>query len=235
MSAASASSPSRGPSRTTSRRSSAPGAEVRELDPGPRPAAAALAECDGLLLTGGVDVDPREYGETATPSDGRDVDPVRDATSSRSRAGARARPAAAGDLPRRAGAERRRRRHAGPGHSERARRRRSSTRFIEPRNAVAHDVAVKRRTRAWRRCSRPISTATAALPSTAGIISRSETRRPASSSRRRRPTASSRRSRRPPRASASACSGIRRTSGGPASSRRCSRGLRARPRGTSCT
>jgi putative glutamine amidotransferase len=38
------------------------GAEVRELSPAD-PLPDALASCDGLLLTGGVDVDPREYGD----------------------------------------------------------------------------------------------------------------------------------------------------------------------------
>ena len=39
------------------------GADVRELSPSD-PVPQALASCDGLLLTGGVDVDPHEYGET---------------------------------------------------------------------------------------------------------------------------------------------------------------------------
>jgi putative glutamine amidotransferase len=38
------------------------GAEVRELSPAD-PLSDALAACDGLLLTGGVDIDPREYGD----------------------------------------------------------------------------------------------------------------------------------------------------------------------------
>lgn len=38
------------------------GADVRELSPAD-PLPDALAACDGLLLTGGVDIDPREYGD----------------------------------------------------------------------------------------------------------------------------------------------------------------------------
>ena len=38
------------------------GADVRELSPADT-LPDALAACDGLLLTGGVDVDPREYGD----------------------------------------------------------------------------------------------------------------------------------------------------------------------------
>ena len=39
------------------------GADVRELSADRDDPAAALASCDGLLLTGGVDVDPKLYGD----------------------------------------------------------------------------------------------------------------------------------------------------------------------------
>jgi putative glutamine amidotransferase len=54
------------------------GGEPRVLDPAADSAALVLAELDGLLLTGGVDVDPARYGEErqATVSA---VDPQRDA------------------------------------------------------------------------------------------------------------------------------------------------------------
>jgi putative glutamine amidotransferase len=39
------------------------GATVREIGPGRDALPAALDECDGVLLTGGADVDPAEYGE----------------------------------------------------------------------------------------------------------------------------------------------------------------------------
>ncbi len=42
----------------------AAGAVVRTLDPEKDVLPAALAGCDGVLLTGGADVDPSEYGET---------------------------------------------------------------------------------------------------------------------------------------------------------------------------
>src|SRR5262245_56359115 len=51
------------------------GAEVRELTPADR-LPEALEHCDGLMLTGGVDVEPRLYGETPHPT--VEIDPVRD-------------------------------------------------------------------------------------------------------------------------------------------------------------
>jgi putative glutamine amidotransferase len=54
------------------------GAEIRELRPDADPLPAALDHCDGLLLTGGVDVDPAEYGD-AERHPTTEVDPVRDA------------------------------------------------------------------------------------------------------------------------------------------------------------
>lgn len=43
------------------------GARIRELTPGD-PLPGSLADCDGLLLTGGVDVEPSIYGEDRHPS-----------------------------------------------------------------------------------------------------------------------------------------------------------------------
>lgn len=53
------------------------GATVRVLDTDRDPLPAALDACDGLLLTGGVDVDPREYGEAPHPT--VELDAARDA------------------------------------------------------------------------------------------------------------------------------------------------------------
>ena len=44
------------------------GARVRVLDPATDPLPGALDHCDGVLLTGGVDVDPHVYGESAHPT-----------------------------------------------------------------------------------------------------------------------------------------------------------------------
>jgi len=52
------------------------GATVKVLEPGRDVLPAALDECDGLLLTGGVDVDPSEYGEAPHPT--VELDPARD-------------------------------------------------------------------------------------------------------------------------------------------------------------
>lgn len=53
------------------------GARVRVLDAANDPLPSALDECDGILLTGGVDVDPREYGEAPHPT--VELDAARDA------------------------------------------------------------------------------------------------------------------------------------------------------------
>ena len=69
------------------------GAVVREITPHADPVAGALAACDGLLLTGGVDVDPAAYGDpTRHPT--VEIDAVRDAYEL-----ALAREALARDLP----------------------------------------------------------------------------------------------------------------------------------------
>lgn len=54
------------------------GARVRVLDPTTDMPQAALDACDGLLLTGGGDVDPREYGERQRHPAVK-IDPERDA------------------------------------------------------------------------------------------------------------------------------------------------------------
>lgn len=53
------------------------GAIVRELTPDVDAVPAALDECDGVLLTGGVDVDPAEYGD-GDRHETLELDPVRD-------------------------------------------------------------------------------------------------------------------------------------------------------------
>ena len=69
------------------------GAVVREIRPHADPVAGTLAACDGLLLTGGVDVDPAAYGDpTRHPT--VEIDAVRDAYEL-----ALAREALARDLP----------------------------------------------------------------------------------------------------------------------------------------
>lgn len=117
------------------------GAIVRVLDATHDVLPAALDECDGLLLTGGVDVDPNEYGETPHPT--VELDPARDdfelalARMAISRdlpllaicRGSQVLNVAAGgsliqDLPSQ---------HASTiGHS-----------IVEPKNAIAHDVAIE--------------------------------------------------------------------------------------------
>src|SRR6187397_1806088 len=54
------------------------GAQVRVLNPDADPLPAALEDGDGVLLTGGEDVDPREYGD-ADRHPTVETDPARDA------------------------------------------------------------------------------------------------------------------------------------------------------------
>jgi len=54
------------------------GGEALPVLPGADPRA-ALADLDGLLLTGGLDVDPAAYGETVRPDAAVELDPDRDA------------------------------------------------------------------------------------------------------------------------------------------------------------
>ena len=61
------------------------GARIRELTPGDA-LPGALDGCSGLMLTGGVDVDPREYGERRRAPDRRNRPRARRSTNSRSRA-----------------------------------------------------------------------------------------------------------------------------------------------------
>jgi putative glutamine amidotransferase len=53
------------------------GAEVRELRPGRDDVSTTLRGCDGVLLTGGADVDPGEYGD-ADRHPTLELDPIRD-------------------------------------------------------------------------------------------------------------------------------------------------------------
>ena len=74
-----------------------------------------LDRLDGLLFSGGPDLDPATYGHERHPLLGPDVDRVADEYElALLREAHRARPAAARDLPRDAGAQRRPRRHAAP-------------------------------------------------------------------------------------------------------------------------
>ena len=100
----------------------------RRRGPHPRPVDDASPRrstgIDGLLLTGGEDVAPSRYGETAAPVGRR----RRRRSATRFEIGAHrgsapARPPNLRHLPRHPGAERRLRRHARPGHPDRGARR----------------------------------------------------------------------------------------------------------------
>ena len=202
-------------------------ARVLEVSESPRK---LLDEIDGLLLTGGGDIDPVLYGDERHPTV-EDAEPGRDEfeidLARRAMAadlpllaicrGAQVLNVAAGgtlvqDIPSAVASD------APPQH-RRAEERRGARR--------AGDAGLAPRTGARDRRS----TAHTRAASTAGTISRSAASGPAWSRRPRRPTAWSRRSRSRTPSSASACSGTRRTSGARASSPRSSRRSSA-PRGS---
>ena len=193
-------------------------ARVLEVSESPR---ALVAELDGVVLTGGGDVDPAFYGEARHP---RSTMPSRDATSSRSisRAARWTRTCRSW----RSAAARRSSTSppAAPScRTSRRRSRRTLTHSIDvPKDCVAHDVRIVRglapvrgaRQRRGRRVRVP---GQQPAPSIGRHGSATGSSRPP-----RRRTASSKASSRPRPASASACSGTRRISGAPASSGRCS-------------
>ena len=92
------------------------GGEPRLLDSS-MPIEEAMAGIDGLMLTGGDDVTPSRYGETALPET-VEAEPGRDEFEIALLTAARARAADLRDLPRPAAAERRLWRHIGPGHPD---------------------------------------------------------------------------------------------------------------------
>ena len=143
-------------------------ARVLEISESPR---ALVEQLDGLLLTGGGDIDPALYGEDRHPAGRRRrAGPGR----VRDRSGAALDErvaAAAGDLPRRAGAQCRRRRHADPGHPVGAEDGRAA-----PPHGTEERGRARRQCRAGneaRTCARRACRDAARCRSTAGIISRS--------------------------------------------------------------
>ena len=97
-----------------------------------------IARLDGVCLSGGPDLDPEAYGAaSATPSSGR---PSRRWTPSSSRSRARRSSAGcrSGHLPRRAGAQRRLRRHAAPAPARPPPERAGDARHARGRGAERH-------------------------------------------------------------------------------------------------
>jgi hypothetical protein len=181
------------------------GAAIRELAPGRDPLPDALDRCDGVLLTGGADVDPVRYGETHRhPS--VEVAPDRDDYEL-----ALARLALERQMPLLAICR---------GVQVLNVRRRFGTRSRTPRTPSPTTCASNRR-RIWRAWSGAVAPA-APSPSTAVTINRCVRSRRDSSFQPPHLTASSRPSRSRARRSASVSSGTRRTSGEPENSRGCS-------------
>ena len=203
------------------------GGEPRVLDPAADHPADVVASVDGLLLTGGGDVRPVALRRGRAPDVRRRRSPA--ATSTRSSWSAAALDAdlpRVRHLPRHPGAERRARRHAGPGHPDEVASRASTTRVREPpASRIAHDV--------WMAPGSRCSTACCARARRRRRLRRQQPAPPGGQATRRGPRRHRHRARRRHRsgrgsvasASASACSGTRRTSTAPASSRRCSRVL----------
>ena len=114
------------------------GGEPVEVVPGAETPEQILARVDGLMLTGGGDVDPALYGDVANTTfqaaeDGRDdfeIAPLE--------RGRRQRNPLPGDLPRNAGAQRRDGRHARPGHRVRSPAH-WNTRCRTHAHAIAHE------------------------------------------------------------------------------------------------
>ena len=178
-----------------------------------------LDRVDGLVLSGGGDIDPAAYGARAPPGD-----VTGDPGARRVRAGAdpprgRARPAGAGDLPRHPGPQRRVRRHAAaaPARARRPRRappHRRQLRRQRPRRPADRRIAGRARRR------RAASTAPSHTTTRASTRSATGWSRPGS----RRSTSSSRRSSCPTGGSCSGSSGTPRpTSAAASSGRSCAR------------
>ena len=184
-----------------------------------------VASADGLLLPGGGDVLPSLYGEAAHPSfDAAETGTRRRTSSSWCAARLDADLPLLGHLPRHSGPERRARRNARAAHSRASRARRSNH---DAARAAARDRArcLGHRGQPARSLMRDDSKATTLRRSTAGITRRlrdagRRTGRHGDGARRRDRS----RSRIHRSASASACSGTRKTSTAPASSGPCSKG-----------
>ena len=166
--------------------------------------AGAFASMDGLLLTGGADIDPARYGQ-APGSGHRDRRGARRAGGGGLRGRRLARAAGAGDLPRPPGDERVRRRHADPARG-RPRGSGLGTRGGADAPAAARaGIAARADPQPRQRGRRGADREQLPPPGGAGVGPRRQrTWRPAG--RRARPGTSSRRSRRRPGRSGWPCS-----------------------------